>query len=166
VAELAAAIASDLGWEATRVVRLREAALLHDIGWVAVPPDVRARRGPLTTDQRLIIRDHVGHGAMIAAGVLDEEQVSWIRFHHERWDGGGYPDGLVGEVIPDGARIIAVADAWVAMTSPREYRPTLSGARALEEFRAEASAQFAPEAVDALERVMASTDSGVTSVPT
>ena len=90
----------------------------------------------------------------MAAGVLNETQLSWIRGHHERWDGGGYPDGLAGDEIPAGACFIAVADAWDAMTSPRVYASQLSSEDALEEVRRNAGRQFSPAAVDALCRVV------------
>jgi HD-GYP domain-containing protein (c-di-GMP phosphodiesterase class II) len=88
--------------------------------------------------------------AQIAAEVLDHEQVAWIRGHHERWDGRGYPDGLPGAAIPDGAAVLALADAWDAMTQTRTYKPPLATAEALEELAAESGRQFAPAVVQAM----------------
>ncbi len=154
VAQLAGAIAERCGWTDADCARLREAALLHDVGWVAVPARLRVRRGALSQEELAKVHLHADVGATISGEVLDEDQVSWIRHHHEHWDGGGYPGRLVGELIPEGARIIALADAWVAMTSPRDYRPRLGDDRALEECRAQAGSQFWPVAVDALENIM------------
>ena len=89
------------------------------------------------------------------ADVLDPEQVSWVRSHHERWTGGGYPDDLVGEAIPDGARVIAVADAWAVMTSDRPYRAPVGPGEALEECARHAGSQFDPLVVAALARLHA-----------
>ncbi|MDH3226192.1 MAG: diguanylate cyclase [Thermoleophilia bacterium] len=154
VAQLAAAIAERCGWTDADAARLHEAALLHDVGWVAVPAKLRVRRGSLEDEDLAKIRLHADVGATISGEVLDEDQVSWIRHHHEHWDGGGYPGRLVGELIPEGARILALADAWVAMTSPRDYRPRLGDERALAECRAQAGTQFWPVAVHALEQIM------------
>jgi len=154
VAELAAALAERCGWAASDIGRLREATMLHDVGWVAVPPELRVRKGLLSEDELEQVRLHAEVGSTISGEVLDEEQGLWIRHHHERWDGNGYPDQLVGDHIPEGARIIALADAWVAMTSPREYRPRLGEQRALAECRAQAGTQFWPRAVAALEDLM------------
>jgi HD-GYP domain-containing protein (c-di-GMP phosphodiesterase class II) len=84
---------------------------------------------------------------------LNPEQVAWVRGHHERWDGGGYPDRLSAERIPGGARILAVADAWDAMTSVRTYNDPIPRAAAIEECRRCAGTQFAPAAVEALTRL-------------
>jgi len=89
-------------------------------------------------------------GASIATEVLDDEQVDWIRGHHERWDGTGYPDALNAEKIPDGAQILALADAWDVMTKHDHYKPTKTNQRALDECQTLSGSQFAPTAVDAL----------------
>jgi HD-GYP domain-containing protein (c-di-GMP phosphodiesterase class II) len=104
------------------------------------------------------LREHARLGAEIAADVLSAEQVAWIRSHHERPDGRGYPDGLVGDAIPPGARLLAVADAWDAMTGPSSHRAPKTPEAALAECRAAAGTQFAAEAVAALERVLAAGD--------
>ncbi len=101
---------------------------------------------------------HADIGAEILAGVLSDEQVAWVRGHHERWDGAGYPDGLAGDRIPDGARILALADAWDVMTSSRPYHRPLSIAAALAECDRCAGAQFAADAVTAMHRLV---DAGV-----
>jgi HD-GYP domain-containing protein (c-di-GMP phosphodiesterase class II) len=101
------------------------------------------------------MRNHPDTGAELAVKALDEEQLVWIRHHHERWDGAGYPHGAAGEAIPPGARLLALAEAWDAMTSHRAYGEALAPADALAECRRERGTQFAPEAVDALERLWA-----------
>lgn len=154
VAELAVRLARAAGWPAQRLALLREAALVHDVGKVGVPEHLFGKRR-LTAAEAAQLREHARLGADIAAEVLSAEQVAWIRSHHERPDGRGYPDGLVAEAIPLGARLLAVADAWDAMTFPTGRRAPLSTEEALRECRAGAGTQFAPEAVAALERVLA-----------
>jgi diguanylate cyclase (GGDEF)-like protein len=153
VADIAVRLALELGWRASRLAELREAAVLHDVGKIAVPDAILTKPGRLTDDEFALVREHPSRGAEIVSGALTAEQVSWVRGHHERHDGGGYPDGLAGEAVPDGARVMAVADAWDAMTSDRPYRAGLSAPRALEICRQEAGAQFAPEVVAALGRL-------------
>lgn len=156
VADLAVSLATALGWPTERMVRLREAGLVHDVGKVGIPDAILFKPGRLTAEERAEINRHAAIGAGMVADVLTDEQVSWVRGHHERWDGAGYPDGLAGEEIPDGARIIAVADAWDVMTSVRPYNASpLDVDRALEECRACAGTQFAPEVVEALARIVA-----------
>ena len=100
----------------------------------------------MSTLESAHVRQHAALGAALAGGALDSEQVRWVRHHHERWDGAGYPDGPAGEDIPDGARILALADAWDAMTTDRPYRPALPADTALTEVERLSGAQFMPEA--------------------
>jgi diguanylate cyclase (GGDEF)-like protein/putative nucleotidyltransferase with HDIG domain len=150
VAGLAEGIAERLGWAADRRALLREAALVHDVGKISVPEQVLRRPGPLDPSAREQLRTHAAVGAEIAGRALSAEQAAWVRGHHERWDGRGYPDALAGDAIPEGARILSVADAWEAMTSTRAWRPARSRARAVSEMRAGAGSQFWSEAVTAL----------------
>ncbi len=152
VAHTASFIAGLLDWEPDRVERLREAALLHDVGKVGVRSSLLFKTGELSSDERLELQAHAERGAEIAAQVLTGEQASWIRAHHERWDGRGYPDGLVGSRIPEGARILAVADAWDVMTSRRPYSPPRRAADALADCLRNSGSQFWPPAVAALHR--------------
>ena len=99
---------------------------MHDAGKALLPADLLARAAPLATLEAAHVRQHAALGAALGAGVLDPEQARWVRHHHERWDGAGYPDGPAGLDIPDGARILALADAWDAMTTDRPYRAALS----------------------------------------
>jgi putative nucleotidyltransferase with HDIG domain len=154
VAALALRIAAAMGWPAGRRVQLHEAALVHDIGKVGVPDAVLFKRGGLSTAELAVVRRHASLGARILTEALDREQVSWVRSHHERIDGLGYPDGLRGDAIPLGARILAVADSWDAMTAGRHYMAARPSRDALEECRRHQGLQFDPDVVDALESVM------------
>ena len=122
---------------------LAEAALLHDVGKLSVSPALLRKRGPLSADERAQIARHVGTGvAMLKTTKVDTAVVEIVAAHHERWDGGGYPDGLAGEAIPLEARILAIADSFDAMTSARAYRPSRTRDEAVAELRREAGRQF------------------------
>ena len=154
VSELAGRIAREVGWGRRSVARMQEAGAIHDIGKVCLPAQILLTPGTLTPDEYEIVKTHAAIGAQIAATVLSSRQVGWIRHHHERWDGRGYPDRLAGGEIPEGAAILSLADAWDAMTSRSWSRPALTVAEAVAECVSEAGRQFAPWAVDALERVL------------
>lgn len=131
VAELACAIATDLGWDEDRIERLRTAALLHDIGKIVVPAEILSKPGRLTETEMMLVREHAAAGAdAIAASNFEGSIAEAIRQHHERLDGSGYPAGLHGDEILPEARILAVADVVEAMVSHRPYRPALSIAEA------------------------------------
>jgi diguanylate cyclase (GGDEF)-like protein len=155
VARLCEKLALSSGWAPERAVRLAQAAALHDVGKLGIDEDVLRKPGKLTREELEQIRNHPDTGAELSVNALDEEQQSWIRHHHERWDGGGYPHGVAGEAIPAGARLLALAEAWDAMTSTRLYEDALSLGDALAECKRERGTQFAPDAVDALERLWA-----------
>lgn len=156
VADLCAEIADALGWPPERAALLREAGLVHDVGKIGVSDAILFKPGPLTADEYELMKEHAELGARIVREALTPEQVSWVRGHHERWDGNGYPDALRAEECPEGARIIALADAWDVMTSDRLYTTVrLSERDAIAECRAQSGAQFWPPAVEALARVMA-----------
>jgi HD-GYP domain-containing protein (c-di-GMP phosphodiesterase class II) len=156
VAELSVRIAAELGWSPERQSMLREAALVHDVGKIGVADAVLFKASRLTDAEIAHIQEHSTLGAQIVADVLGAEQVTWVRSLHERFDGRGYPEGIRGERIPDGARVLAVADAWDAMTSARPYTAPLSAEKAAEECRREAGRQFDADVVAALDRVRAS----------
>jgi ribonuclease P protein subunit RPR2 len=128
--------------------------LLHDIGKIGIPDRILQKPGPLTDEERRVMQTHAPLGAQMleAIGRLRGEGLAVVRHHHERWDGGGYPDGLSGDVIPLGARIFAVADALDAITSDRPYRAAGPWERAVAEIRTEAGRQFDPAIVKAFER--------------
>lgn len=154
VAEVAKVLAGALGWTADDASALRDAGLVHDVGKIAVPDAILFKPDRLTSDEFHRVRAHAALGAEIVADVLSPDQVAWVRGHHERWDGGGYPDQLGRDDIPEGARILTLADAWDVMTSARPYGVPLSPADALQECRRCSGAQFWPAAVEALERLV------------
>jgi diguanylate cyclase (GGDEF)-like protein/PAS domain S-box-containing protein len=153
VADLCARVATALGWDGERVAALSEAALVHDVGKIGVPDAILLKQGVLTPAEYEVVKNHATLGALIAADVLTPEQSAWVRHHHERWDGRGYPDGLAGDDIPLGAQVIAAADAMDVMCSTRIYAAQRPPAEALGEMRRQAGRQFAPAVVAALERL-------------
>jgi diguanylate cyclase (GGDEF)-like protein len=155
VADLAVRLATAIGWSVNSAARLREAALVHDVGKIGVSDAILLKPGPLTAAEYEAVKEHAALGARIVQEVLMEDQVSWVAHHHERWDGGGYPAGLRGERIPVGARLLALADTWDAVTVARGYGATRSIDEALAECHANAGSQFWPEAVRALDAVIA-----------
>jgi putative nucleotidyltransferase with HDIG domain len=155
VADLSVALATALGWPAERVASLRDAGLVHDVGKIAIPEAILLKPGRLTQAETATVRTHAAIGAQMLRDVMTDEQVRWVRGHHERWGGGGYPDRLRGEEIPDGARILGLADAWDVMTSDRVYSEAFTRDEALAEVRDWTRTQFWPEAVAALERLAA-----------
>lgn len=129
------------------------AAHIHDLGKVGTGDDSLNKPGALTEQERHVLQQHPAVGADIV-GRLEayKASVDAVRHHHERWDGAGYPDGLIGEQIPLGARLIGVADAFDAMTSDRVYRPAMSTAAALAELHKGKGSQFDPQLVDLFQR--------------
>ncbi|MGW7268336.1 HD-GYP domain-containing protein [Streptomyces sp. NPDC054842] len=148
-------IARELGMDAERVEGLRFAGILHDVGKLGVPTRLLRKDGPLTPQERRIIELHpeYGHEMVRGIGFLGEAR-SAILHHHERLDGSGYPYGLAGRQIPEFARVVAVADAFDAMTSTRSYRRARPVPAALEELENCAGAQFDPRMVAALVRAL------------
>ena len=143
-------IAGKMGLSQNFCRTLRDAALLHDIGKIAIPEKILLKEGPLMQEEFSLVKRHPA----IGAGVLGrqegyEQAASFILHHHERWDGSGYPHGLAGEEIPLGARIIAVADAFEAMTSHRSYRRALNRDEAVRELIENSGTQFDPAVVKA-----------------
>ena len=150
VKELAVILAEALNLEPLEIDRLETCALLHDIGKISVTNDILNKRGELTEDERKLMNTHPVVGANIASHVRQLKAcIPGILYHHERYDGSGYPEGLKGEEIPLDARILAIADAFAAMTTERPYRGAMSFDEALKEIRQGAGFQFAPDLVDA-----------------
>ncbi len=154
VATLARRLAAECGWPEDRLSRLAEAALIHDVGKIGIPDRVLLKPGRLDAEEFAVVQEHATLGAQIVADAMDPEQVAWVRHHHECYDGRGYPGGLAGEAIPDGARILALADSWDVMTSERSYSAAKAPDVALAECVALAGQQFSPEIVQALARVL------------
>jgi HD-GYP domain-containing protein (c-di-GMP phosphodiesterase class II) len=143
---IAEGLARKLGWRGERLEALRLGGSLHDVGKIAVDASLLCKPGPLTEEELAEIRTHPIEGARLIEAVPDfRAALPYVRHHHERWDGGGYPDGLGGEDIPVEARLLGVADAFDAMTSDRSYRPALSVEQALTELERCAGSQFDPE---------------------
>ena len=155
VADLAVQLATALGWTMTRAAQLREAGLVHDVGKIAVPDAILFKPDSLTDDEYAQMCAHAEIGAQIVADVLSPEQAAWVRAHHERWDGEGYPDRLSGEEIPEEARLLTLADCWDVIVSSRSYKPSHTAPEALDEVRRCSGTQFWPVAVAALERLVA-----------
>ncbi len=133
-----------------RALLLSEAALVHDVGKIGVPDELLRKTDPLTSDERAQVADHAELSARIVEGVLRPEQVDWIRNHHERPDGEGYPDGLSVEEISEGAALLAIADAWDVMTISRPYSSRKAVDEAIKECIELNGIQFMPMAVAAL----------------
>ena len=134
---------------------LRYAATLHDIGELGVPEAILNKPGPLTEDERPAVEQHplIGEGILSPIEFL-ADALPLVRAAHERWDGSGYPDGLAGEQIPLGARVLFACDCYEAMTSERPYRPALTPQAAEVELRQVAGTQLDPRVVEALLEVL------------
>jgi HD-GYP domain-containing protein (c-di-GMP phosphodiesterase class II) len=126
------------------------AALFHDVGKLGIAADVLDHPGPLRPDDRALLRDHAVFGEAMLHGTGLDCLAPLVRHSHERWDGGGYPDGLSGERIPRGSRIIAACDTWDAMRNDRPYQPARSHDEALGELVAASGTQLDPAVVSAL----------------
>src|SRR5436190_3685988 len=146
VTDLAVRLAGWMGWDAARVERLRIGARLHDIGKVMISEQILSKRGPLSPQELAEIRTHPAAGARLIAPVGPaQDALPYVLYHHERWDGTGYPTGSPGAEVPEGARLLAVVDAFDAMTSNRAYRRALPTFHALAEVERCAGSQFDPE---------------------
>jgi diguanylate cyclase (GGDEF)-like protein/putative nucleotidyltransferase with HDIG domain len=144
-------IAEKLGAGQAEVERVRTAALLHDIGKIGVPDEILLKPAALDESEWVVMRQHPVVGERILRAIPGMGKVAKIvRHEHERWDGGGYPDGLAGPAIPLGSRIILACDAYHAMISDRPYRRAMSQAEAMAELARNAGTQFDPEVSEAL----------------
>jgi diguanylate cyclase (GGDEF)-like protein/putative nucleotidyltransferase with HDIG domain len=150
VAHFASRVASAMDLDPQQVETIRRAALIHDIGKIAVPDGILWKPGALTAEERLVMQQHV----IVGVRILDQMQfldreIPIVRHHHERYDGHGYPDGISGEAIPLGSRILTVSDALDAITADRPHRQARTVAQALQVLVEESGRQFDPDVVDA-----------------
>lgn len=161
VSQLCVLIGERLGMATDDVERLRLAGLLHDVGKIGVPDSILQKPAALTDEEYEEMKSHSTLGASIVAAAQLTEEAKWVRHHHERLDGRGYPAGLQGSEIPLQSRIIFVADAFEAMTSDRPYRAGRPADEAVEELRRCAGTQFDAECVEALADAIAAAGPGV-----
>jgi diguanylate cyclase (GGDEF)-like protein len=154
VSELCGLIAQELGMDARQIGRLRLAGLLHDVGKIGITDTILQKPGALTDDEFAIMKTHTRLGHAIVTAAERPTEAEWILHHHERVDGSGYPDGLVGDQIPLESRIILVADAFEAITADRPYRMHRSADAAMVELERNAGTQFDRDCVAALGRVV------------
>jgi two-component system, cell cycle response regulator len=161
-AELALTVGRELGMDAEELDELARAAELHDVGKMAIPDAILEKPGPLDETEWSFMRRHtiIGERILLAAPAL-RPVARLVRASHERWDGTGYPDELEGEEIPLGARLVAVCDAFHAMTTERPYRVPLGRAEALAELHRCAGTQFDPGVVEAFARVLEDETPGI-----
>jgi len=151
VVDLTARVGESLALDAEEIGRVQMAALLHDIGKVGIPDAILNKPGPLDDREWAIMHQHPVIGERILRAIPGMGSIARIvRHEHERWDGGGYPDGLAGPDIPVGARIILACDAYHAMVSDRPYRKAIGHTNAMAELSANAGSQFDPSVVEAL----------------
>jgi HD-GYP domain-containing protein (c-di-GMP phosphodiesterase class II) len=151
VVRLACRVAERLGLGERAVRDVEQVALLHDVGKVGIPDAILQKQGPLDEVEWEVMRKHPIVGERIIAGIPGLSHLApAMRAEHERWDGGGYPDGLAGEAIPIASRITLACDAFHAMTSERPYRPAMAAADACAELRRNAGTQFDPTVAEAL----------------
>jgi putative nucleotidyltransferase with HDIG domain len=157
VVELAVATAEQLGLDPRGQQELETAALLHDVGKIAIPKEILNKPARLTEDEFELMKSHTveGQALLDRVGGRLARVGEIVRSCHERWDGGGYPDGLRGDDIPLAARIVFCCDAYSAMTTDRPYRAAIEPSIALAELRANAGSQFEPRVVEAVCAVVA-----------
>jgi putative nucleotidyltransferase with HDIG domain len=165
VVRLAVSVAAELDLDLDAVRNVELGAVLHDIGKVRIPESILNKPGPLTDEEWEVMKTHPEVGEHILRPIQSLSAIlPIVRHHHERWDGAGYPDKLAGRAIPLGARIVAVCDAYRAMTEDRPYRAALSGEGARKELHEGAGTQFDPDCVEAMIRALDRRDSAATVV--
>jgi putative nucleotidyltransferase with HDIG domain len=152
VARYASLIARQMGLDDSLVAKIRLAAVVHDVGKINVPRAILNKPGALSAEEFAVMSSHVESGVQLVSGACDEDVVAMVRHHHERLDGSGYPDGLTGDAIPVGARVIAVADTFDAIISTRPYRLARSHKQAMDVLVAEAGGKLDAAAVEAFRR--------------
>jgi putative nucleotidyltransferase with HDIG domain len=158
VVQLVMQVGERLALSPERLRNLEFGALLHDVGKIAIPKELINKPGKLGADEWQVIKTHTTEGQALLdrVGGFMSDVGRIVRSHHERWDGGGYPDGLAGDAIPLEARIITVCDSWNAMRTDRPYRRALPEHEAVDELIACSGTQFDPEIVEVLLEIVAS----------
>ena len=155
VAQMAASLAAETGRTDEEIEQVRQAGLLHDIGMISVPEGLLSKEGPLTPAEFEQMKRHCAVGSLILAPLPHLSGVSgFVRGHHEHWDGKGYPDGLMGEAIPWGARLIGAAEVYDALATARPYREQLTPELAVERMRELIGTVLGPEVHRAIARVV------------
>lgn len=147
-------LAEEMGFEHEEIQQLIKGASLHDVGKIAIPDEILLKPGKLTREEYELMKSHVDHGVDIVSRSewLDPAR-DVVRYHHEKYGGGGYNKGLVGKGIPAGARIFAIADVFDALASSRPYKPAMEFGRVMEVMREGRGSHFDPDAFDAFERL-------------
>ncbi len=155
VGKLVESLSHEMGLREERIETIVRAARVHDIGKMGVPDQILYKPGELDEEEWEVMKEHPEIGAEILSGLeIYEDAAEIVRHEHERWDGSGYPDGLKGEEIPFGSRVVAVADVWDALTTNRPYRGPLEKEEALEEMEKMKGEELDPEIVEALFEVI------------
>ncbi|MGN1373215.1 MAG: HD domain-containing phosphohydrolase [Candidatus Coproplasma sp.] len=155
VSEYATELAKQLGYSDEEVENIRYIALLHDIGKIGIPDSVLKKTGRLTDEEYNVMKQHVDIGNRILKdNTAIKDLAKGAKYHHERYDGTGYTEGLKGENIPEIARIISIADAYDAMTSTRVYRPEMTEEQAVQQLIKNSGTQFDPAMVEAFLRIL------------
>ncbi|MCD6267031.1 MAG: HD-GYP domain-containing protein [Thermotogaceae bacterium] len=155
VAWLSMKIAEFMGMDKESICKIYWAGYLHDVGKIFVPQSILNKQTKLSYEEYEVVKEHPVKSAEILTEILcPEEIIEIVKYHHERWDGRGYPEGLRNFDIPLGSRIVAVADAYDAMISPRSYRKPLSVEKAIEELKSNSNSQFDPNVVEIFLRII------------
>ena len=150
VARYSIGIGKNLGLSEKEMRNLRISALLHDVGKIGIDDRILRKPGALSDDEFEVMKGHPAKGAAIMSGVAQLiDIVPGMKYHHEKWSGGGYPDGLAGEQIPVQARIVAIADTFDAMTTNRPYQKAMELGYVVEKIKSFAGTRFGPHVVDA-----------------
>jgi putative nucleotidyltransferase with HDIG domain len=155
VAHLAASLAAEFGKRAREVETVRAAGRLHDIGMLCIGDGILSKAGPLTAEEFAQVQQHVTIGYELLRRLPRLQKAArFVRHHHERWDGAGYPDGLRGDAIPWGAQLIGTAEVYDALTTARAYKPTLPAEAAAEQMQDMRGSALSPDICDALGRLV------------
>ncbi len=157
VSRISVSIGKELKLTPELIDKIRIAGLIHDIGKIGIPESILRKPAGLTAEEFRVVQSHCEIGERILRPVVDDEDIlKMVRYHHERCDGKGYPDGLVGDAIPVGARIICVADSYDAMSSDRPYRKSMAADAVKSELEKNRATQFDAEAAQTIVKMMVS----------